>query len=378
MRKFSGESIPEYIKRLKELDGVWLVGEDKTVLEVLLKFKVCIKGIIVSDEYYRQREYNGYSVVKYSEWETQGKETLVVAFNVKRHERFFEQVLESDKVENIYVFNGTGMMYLYDFDTKYQNVEYIDNYFDGLMQRGLTCDYYEENVKAFEQTYDWLEDELSKKVFENYLSGHIELKNFPMQSTWNKELMKNQYFPQDIIHLNNENEVFVDCGAYIGDTLQDFSSRVLSFKKYYALEPDERRFKDLQVAIDAVNSDVVHLKYGAWNENEKYTFSIENDCGELSSEGNLEIRVAKLDDLIEEENITFVKMDIEGAELKALEGAERIIRNSKPTLAICVYHKKEDLITIPQYIKKLEPRYKLYLRSHYLWASEVVLYAIYK
>lgn len=69
-------------------------------------------------------------------------------------------------------------------------------------------------------------------------------------------------------------------------------------------------------------------------------------------------------------------MDIEGAELPALHGALKIIKRDKPTLAICVYHKREDLITIPQYIKKIVPEYKLYLRVHYAYASELVLYAV--
>lgn len=378
MRKFNGESIPEYIKILKEEKGIWLLGKDRSILEILLNFNVCIKGVIVSDEYYQQGEFYGFPVVKYSDWKSLKKETLVVTFNIKKHETFFKRILKSDKVEKVYIFNGTGMLLLSDFETENQKVFYIDNYFIGLMQRALTKDYYEKNIKAFEQTYNWLEDDLSKKIFENYLSGHIELKNFPMRSTWSKELMKNQYFPQDIIHLNKKDEVFVDCGAYTGDTLKDFSDRVLTFKKYYALEPDERRFEELQTIIDSIDGDVVHLRYGVSNENKICAFSTNNDCGEISSEGEVKIRVAKLDDLITEDNISFLKMDIEGAELEALEGAERIIKNAKPTLAICVYHKKEDLITIPQYIKNLEPQYKLYLRSHYLWASEVVLYAIYK
>ena len=69
-------------------------------------------------------------------------------------------------------------------------------------------------------------------------------------------------------------------------------------------------------------------------------------------------------------------MDIEGAELSALHGAEKTIKRDKPVLAICVYHKREDLIAIPQYIKELVPEYKLYLRAHFPYASELVLYAI--
>ena len=84
-----------------------------------------------------------------------------------------------------------------------------------------------------------------------------------------------------------------------------------------------------------------------------------------------------LDNLITDEKVNFIKMDIEGSEMEALKGATKIIEISKPILAICVYHKSEDLFTIPQYIKKLNPNYKFYLRKHSNVSShELVLYAI--
>lgn len=69
-------------------------------------------------------------------------------------------------------------------------------------------------------------------------------------------------------------------------------------------------------------------------------------------------------------------MDIEGAELNALMGAESTIRTYKPILAICVYHKKEDLIDIPQFIMSIRADYKFYLRAYSRCTQELVLYAI--
>jgi len=69
-------------------------------------------------------------------------------------------------------------------------------------------------------------------------------------------------------------------------------------------------------------------------------------------------------------------MDIEGSELNALKGAEAVIRKYHPVLAVCVYHKKEDLLEIPQYIKSLYPGYKLYLRTYSKYCQELVLYAV--
>lgn len=74
--------------------------------------------------------------------------------------------------------------------------------------------------------------------------------------------------------------------------------------------------------------------------------------------------------------MTFIKMDIEGAELEALHGCRDTIIKYRPKLAICVYHKPEDIIEIPSYIHEIVPEYKLYLRHHSKDLSETVLYAL--
>ena len=71
-----------------------------------------------------------------------------------------------------------------------------------------------------------------------------------------------------------------------------------------------------------------------------------------------------------------IKMDIEGAELDALRGAEGTISKYKPLLAICVYHKRDDLLTIPEYIKSIVPEYRLFLRAYERTTTELVLYAV--
>lgn len=76
--------------------------------------------------------------------------------------------------------------------------------------------------------------------------------------------------------------------------------------------------------------------------------------------------------------MTFIKMDIEGAELAALKGAKNTIKMYKPKLAICVYHNPLDIIEIPKLIKEIEPSYKLYLRHYSKFYSDTILYAISK
>ena len=99
----------------------------------------------------------------------------------------------------------------------------------------------------------------------------------------------------------------------------------------------------------------------------------------ISNAGDQDGQIVSLDDDVKEP-ISFIKMDIEGFELDALEGAKNHIITEKPKLAICVYHKPDDLWQIPEYILNLNPSYKLYLRQYKYgdgnnpWES--VLYAV--
>jgi len=93
-------------------------------------------------------------------------------------------------------------------------------------------------------------------------------------------------------------------------------------------------------------------------------------------EGSIKIKTVKLDDILNGEKATFIKMDIEGAELNALKGSKDTIMKYRPKLAICLYHKPEDIWEIPAYIIQLRNDYKFYIRHYNLWGSGSILYAI--
>lgn len=92
--------------------------------------------------------------------------------------------------------------------------------------------------------------------------------------------------------------------------------------------------------------------------------------------GGIDVEVSNLDDDLECKNVSFIKMDIEGAEQKALIGSEKLIGQNRPKLAICIYHNCEDMTDIILYIHKLVPEYKIYVRHHSLLATETVMYAV--
>lgn len=95
----------------------------------------------------------------------------------------------------------------------------------------------------------------------------------------------------------------------------------------------------------------------------------------ISTDGDVKITCDAIDDLCARDKVTFIKMDIEGSEQEALNGAEKVIQRDKPKLAICIYHSWEDLYEIPFLIKKMVPEYRLYIRHHSDTIFETVLYA---
>ena len=170
-------------------------------------------------------------------------------------------------------------------------------------------------------------------------------------------------------------EIMVDAGAYTGDTIEYFRKTTNDrFKKIYAFEPDWGNFNTLK---NNVNSDsrINLINSGLWENRDYLYFSDENkDTSHFSNCGIKKVFVQDLDSFISEP-ITFIKMDIEGSELKALKGAEKIIKNFRPKLSIAIYHHYNDLWDIPILLSEWVPEYNFYIRQQSFSQSETILYA---
>ena len=184
-----------------------------------------------------------------------------------------------------------------------------------------------------------------------------------------------QYFQDDYYSVTDK-EVFVDCGAFDGDSIRMFLDFTKGkYEKIIGLEPDTINFEKLQKNVHEYH-DIYLLCCATGKENKKMRFSSQGTLGSTFSEtdGDL-IDVKKIDDILNGEKVTLIKMDIEGAELETLIGAENTIRKHKPKLAVCIYHKIEDIITIPKYLHSIVPEYKFKVRQHSSSMLETVLYA---
>lgn len=193
-----------------------------------------------------------------------------------------------------------------------------------------------------------------------------------------------QYF--DLFHPKSE-EVFIDAGGFEGSTVVDFFSWFGKTEgaKCYSLEPVPEMFKKIKERSEQEKwKNVMVCNWAAWDKDETiYLTKDQKENGIIwggsyvgESETGIKISGKPIDIICSnEKNITYIKMDIEGAELKALKGAKNTIMQHKPKLAISIYYKPWDVFEIPDYILSLVPEYKMYIRHYAADFTETVLYA---
>ena len=172
---------------------------------------------------------------------------------------------------------------------------------------------------------------------------------------------------------------FIDCGAYNGDSLAALQRENASVDAIAAFEPDLDNFRCLSAIVSQSTSarQAVLFPCGVWSRTTQLYFSGGKEGGSAISEsGGTMIQCVALDEVLSGFRPTYIKMDIEGAEFEALLGAERMIRNSRPALAVCLYHKPEHLWQIPLLIRSWDLGYSFYLRGYEYSGFDLVMYAI--
>ncbi len=202
---------------------------------------------------------------------------------------------------------------------------------------------------------------------------HLDFDNLP------RPVGEEIYFPASLIKLSRH-EVFVDCGAYDGDTIRDFLKNCNElFRRVHAFEADHQNFAKLkrfigalpvllreriQIVEKAIAESAGVLRFSATG----------TDAAAVSAQG-VEVASVALDTQLAEPP-TIIKMDIEGSEPEALRGASRVISTHAPILCVCVYHAQDHLWRIPQQIADFGAGYQMHLRPHLQASWDLVCYAI--
>ena len=190
-----------------------------------------------------------------------------------------------------------------------------------------------------------------------------------------------EYFPNDIEGLFPADPLrFVDCGAYTGDTIVDlYGVWKGEIESVVCFEPDLKNLELLNNTLMRIQTkDKVGYTYPTGVGKTCSVVSFSGGQGSSSTmmmggEGDL-VPVVSIDQTVGLSHPNYIKMDIEGAELEALQGAKELIAREAPSLAICLYHKPADLWEIPLYINSIQPSYKMDIRTHDHLGLSTVLY----
>lgn len=343
------ENVWDYLSKSDKPIAVYGMGNGaQKIIETLEAHGEKVSDIFASDEFVRGHSFLGFKVMKYAEI-CEKYEDFIVVLGFATH---LDIVL--DKIRQISLQHPVFA----------PDVPVAGN---GL----FTIDYVKKNEEKFDFVYSRLADDESRRVYLDIINFKISGKiKYLFDSFCDKE---NIY--RDILKLKN-NETIIDLGAYDGDTIREFTDFTSGrYKHIYALEPDAKNYKKL-VKNTADMKNITLFNMGAWDKKDILIFDKKaGRNSKLSSEG-IPVEVTDIDSLIDD-NITMIKMDIEGAELHALEGAKKIIEKNKPKLYVCAYHRNEDLFSLPIKILQLNENYKIYFRhSKYIPAWECNFYCV--
>ena len=334
------ENVWDYLSKSDKPIAVYGMGNGaQKIMETLEAHGGKVSDIFASDEFVRGHSFFGFKVMKYAEI-CEKYEDFIVVLGFATH---LDSVL--DKIRQI---SQQHPVFAPD-------VPVAGN---GL----FTIDYVKKNEEKFDFVYSRLADDESRRVYLDIINFKISGKiKYLFNSFCDKE---NIY--RDILKLKS-NETIIDL------EFTDFTSG--RYKHIYALEPDAKNYKKL-VKNTADMENITLFNMGAWDKRDILIFDKKaGRNSKLSSEG-IPVEVTDIDSLIDD-NITMIKMDIEGAELHALEGANKIIEKNKPKLYVCAYHRNEDLFSLPIKILQLNENYKIYFRhSKYIPAWECNFYCV--
>lgn len=226
-----------------------------------------------------------------------------------------------------------------------------------------------------ESAYRLLADDDSRAIYEAILKYRLTLDSALFQVSGFPHYCHPKVAPE-------RGDTILDGGAWIGDTALAFAQRLDGDCTIYSFEPEKENAEQLVSTIteNHLESCVIPVRYGMWNETKTLYFSTSVDNSmqyRVHDQGNIEIDVVSIDDFSETHGlkVDLIKMDIEGAEVDALKGAETTLRRDRPKLTISAYHRMDDLWQIPLVIKAINPDYRFYLGHHMQTPFEIVLYA---
>lgn len=349
------QSLWNHLKNTKKPIYIYGMGDGAIkIISVLEKLSIPIAGIYASNDFVRGHSFYDHKVLTLAEVKAVSSDFIsLLAFAA-----FREPMLDT-----LYALQNECEFYAPDVpvcktDDNLFDIEFVKKYND-----------------RFKAVYEMLEDDWSKRVFVGTLNFKVSGKI---------DYLKKITSPMSEVYLNlikpTKQDSYIDLGAYNGDTI----SELLVYcdgeiKNIVAFEPDAKNFKRLNRRIETENiKNITAYNLGAWNKEQILHFQGKGGRNsKLCDNGIIEVKANSVDNILAGNMASIIKLDVEGAELEALEGCKDTIAKYAPRLLVSAYHKNEDLFALPLLIKKLNPNYKIYLRHHpYIPSWETNYYCV--
>jgi len=313
-------------------------GADR-ILDRCIAEDIAVSGVFASDAFVRGQTFRSYQVCKYADI-------------VKKYENFVIVI----------AFASESPMVLEDFyglADKHETYAPHVAIFAG--DEIVSFPWLQAHAAQLQMVYDNLADARSREVFADILNYKLSGKLKYLQNSTSQR-------QDDLRTLLNfdENEVYVDLGAYDGDTIREFLQLTRgAYSKIFALEPDKKNFIKLQRFIAQEQlPNVELLNSGIWcKPGEHNFFQRGGRMSSLSEQGKVSVKVDSLDNILGKSAVSYIKMDVEGAEEEALIGGSEHLAKYMPKLFVAGYHRDDDLWKLPQLLWNIAP-YKIFLRRH--------------
>lgn len=321
------------------------------IMSVFRRYGITVAGIFASDDFVRGHSFAGYRVHRLSEVEEMVEDFVIVLGFAAGYPELIDRMHLLARKHTLYVPDvpviGGG---LFDYH------------------------YCMEHLQELNAVYRSLADDESRRVMLNVIqykiSGcihYLDAAATDMDTVY-REILR-----------PNRTETFVDLGAYNGDTVRELLEHThRSYSEIHAIEPDRKNFKKLVTYIENSGLKRINAYHcAAWCKDAELPFSSKAGRQSVLSPNGETMSARSVDSILHGRPATFIKMDVEGFEREAIWGAVNTIRHFDPKLSIAVYHRNEDLFELPLLVKRINPKYRLYLRRKpYIPAWETNLYAV--
>lgn len=332
-------SLPSYIDLLRETKlPIFIYGMGDgclKLLSILNKHSIPCAGIFASDEFVRDKVFEGHRIHKLSEIEETVPEFIILlAFGAGYPELM-------GKIDGI---SRRHRLIIPDMPVVG----------DGL----FTKEYMIEHFNELDKVYSLLADDISRRTYLSIIEYKItgEL----------RALKASQTKPDEVYRLLDlgKNEIYADLGAYTGDTITQFLAHTGgSFGRIIAMEPNPRNFRKLSQSVQGLeNIGLINAAAGAQDG----SITMQKGGGRMIRAvlggKSVVIPQLRLDSVLEGSPCTYIKYDVEGAEAEAIKGSEETILRFKPKLNVSIYHRTEDIFSLPLYLNSLLPEKKMYIR----------------